>query len=349
MEAASREFTVVSLFSGCGGMDLGFKRAGFDLAWANDWDHAACETYKQNLGDHIVEADIEDIPVSRIPKADVVIGGFPCQDFSVVWEQPGLSGTRGNLYLDLVRTIQAKQPLAFVAENVKGLLTANRGKAIRKIINDFENCGIGYRVNTDELLYKFADYGVPQFRERVVIVGIRKDLGVLFVSPKPTHSSLNYVTVEQAFQGVESVPYNNEKMQIRKKTEEMLKQIPEGKNFRSVRDDDLKLHLSLPLSLIYRRLDRNKPAYTVVAAGGGGTWGYHYSEPRPLTNRERARLQTFPDDFTFCGNISEVRKQIGNAVPPLAAKAIADQLKRTIIGALTKTVQVPAQLTIHNS
>src|SRR5438876_5856042 len=252
MEGTARQFTVVSLFSGCGGMDLGFKQAGFDLAWANDWEHAACETYKQNIGDHIVEADVEDIPVSRIPKADVVIGGFPCQDFSVVWEQPGLTGSRGNLYLDLVRTIQAKQPLAFVAENVKGLLTANRGKAIGKIIDDFEHCGIGYRVNSEKLLYNFADYGVPQFRQRVVIVGIRKDLGVLFVPPKPTHTTSTYVTAEQAFRGVESVQHNNERMQIRKKTEEMLKQIPEGKNFKSVKDDDLKLHLSLPLSLIYR-------------------------------------------------------------------------------------------------
>jgi len=346
MESTARPFTVVSLFSGCGGMDLGFLQAGFDVIWANDIDHAACETYKQNLGSHIVEGDIEDISVDQIPSADIIVGGFPCQDFSVVWERPGLDGKRGNLYLDLVRTIKAKQPLAFVAENVRGLVTANQGKALRKIISDFENCGAGYSVSYH--LYNFADYGVPQFRQRVVITGIRRDLGVVFVPPKPSHSESEYVSVEEAFKGVETVPYNNEKMRMLGKTEEMLKQIPEGKNFSSVRDRNLKLHLKLPLSLIYRRLDRSKPAYTVVAAGGGGTWSYHYSEPRALTNRERARLQTFPDDFVFWGKIGEVRKQIGNAVPPVGAKAVAEQLKRTLASALSNEITVSTQSTVHN-
>ncbi len=340
------KFSVISLFSGCGGMDLGFKQAGFEIAWANDIDHASCETYRQNIGDHIVEGDVEDIPVDRIPPADVIIGGFPCQDFSVVWERPGLKGIRGNLYLALVRTIEAKQPLAFVAENVRGLLTANRGRAIKKIIDDFEHCGAGYNLNVH--VYNFADYGVPQTRERVVITGIRRDLGVIFVPPKPTHSPENYVTVLEAFEGVEEIPFNNEKMKIKKRTEDMLKQIPEGKNFKSITDKNLKLHLRLPLSLVYRRLDRNKPAYTVVANGGGGTWTYHYQEPRPLTNRERARLQTFPDDFIFYGGLGEVRTQIGNAVPPLGARPIADQLKRTLWSALTKTTLAPAQLTVHS-
>lgn len=323
---SDKPLKVASLFSGCGGMDLGFAQEGYKIAWANDIDHWACETYRKNIDESIWEGDIADIDKKSLADCEVMLGGFPCQDFSIVWERPGLKTPRGNLYLHFVEAVSTKKPLVFVAENVKGLMSANKGKAIKKIISDFEECGY----NVDARVYNFADYGVPQLRKRVIIVGIRRDLGLLFVPPKATHNPGNYVNAETAFKGVEAVLYNNEHMKIKERTREMLKMIPEGGNFADVKDDKLKLNIKLPLSLIYRRLDRRKPAYTVVACGGGGTWSYHYEEPRPLTNRERARLQTFPDDFIFCGSTTEARKQIGNAVPPLFARILARHIKAVL-------------------
>ena len=125
---------IISLFSGCGGLDLGFHQEGYETVWANDFDHWACETFKKNIGDVIVEGDIEQIDPydnNSIPDCDIVLGGFPCQDFSMIWKRPGLDGERGNLYKSFLRVVDAKKPKVFVAENVKGLLTANNKKAIK--------------------------------------------------------------------------------------------------------------------------------------------------------------------------------------------------------------------------
>ena len=164
---------VISLFGGCGGLDLGFHKQGYDVVWANDHDEWADKTYRHNLGDVMVCKDIEKINPYKdksISKCDLILGGFPCQDFSVIWKRPGLNGDRGNLYKSFLRFVDAKKPKAFIAENVKGLLSANNYQAIKKIINDFENIEPGYLIKIK--LYNFADYGVPQLRERVLIVGI---------------------------------------------------------------------------------------------------------------------------------------------------------------------------------
>lgn len=312
---------LISLFSGCGGLDLGFQKAGYEVVWANDFEHWSCQTYARNFGPHIVEASIADIDFNTIPDADIITGGFPCQDFSMIWKRGGLDTDRGNLYRYFVKAVKIKNPKVFVAENVKGLLTANNGKAIRQIIKDFAE--LGYKINID--LYNFANYGAPQLRQRVLIVGVRNDLEFNFSKPTPTHTPDTYVTSGEALKDVESVPYNNEHQQIKKKTEEMLKLIPEGGNFTSIPKDS-PYYVKGMISHVYRKLDRNKPSTTIIAGGGGGTWGYHFSEPRPLTNRERARLFGYPDDFIFEGSITEVRRQIGNSVPPVAAKVIAESL-----------------------
>ena len=318
---------VISLFSGCGGLDLGFHLEGYETIWANDFNHYACETFKKNFGNIIVEGDIEDIdPLKDVPECDIILGGFPCQDFSLLWKQPGLNGERGNLYKSFLRFIDAKKPKAFVAENVKGLLTANNGKAIRQILHDFETIEPGYLVIPK--LYNFADYGVPQFRERILFVGIRVDLEFEFKHPKATHGpncSQPYVTVEEAFQGVSEAKFNNEHQNIAPKTKALLELIPEGGNFSDIPKDN-PLYVKGMISHVYRRIKRDEPSKTIIAAGGGGTWGYHYPEPRPLTNRERARIQSFPDDFIFEGSIAEVRRQIGNAVPPQGVRALAKAL-----------------------
>jgi len=313
--------TVVSLFSGCGGMDLAFKQAGFNILWANDINEFACETYRNYFGDHIVCGNIEEIPLQSIPKADVVIGGFPCQDFSIIWKRPGLSGKRGNLYLSYIKVIEHVQPKIFVAENVRGLMTLDQGRVLEKIVSDFENAG--YRVRAD--LYNFAEYGVPQMRERVLIVGVKNSFGEFFPKPKTTHSKTNFITSGEALKGVKKVGANNEHQNINPKTRDLLNLIPEGGNFSNVPTNH-PLYVKGMISHVYRRLDRNKPSTTIIAAGGGGTWGYHYEEPRPLTNRERARLFTFPDDMVFHGSISEVRRQIGNAVPPKGVMPVAESI-----------------------
>ena len=183
----------------------------------------------------------------------------------------------------------------------------------------------------------FAEYGVPQFRERVLIVGIRIDTGFEFKHPKPTHGpngQLPYVTAGEALEGALDVPYNNERISCKEKTRQMLELIPEGGNFTDIPKDH-PLYVKGMISHVYRRIDRNQPAKTIIAAGGGGTWGYHYPDPRPLTNRERARLQSFPDDFKFMGNITEVRRQIGNAVPPVGVRAVAKRLMPLFTGDYT--------------
>jgi DNA (cytosine-5)-methyltransferase 1 len=361
---------VISLFSGAGGMDLGFEMAGYEIVFANDIDKWAVETYLHNFKNtKVVLGDISEIPSEDIPEADVVIGGFPCQDFSVLGgsNRQGIKAKRGKLYKEFLRIIKSKKPKVFVAENVKGILSANNGLAIKIIKHDFEhledtNLNVGaeyfdlkeveswsvsteigksknYYVFID--LYKFVEYGVPQIRERVVIVGIRRDiyeaLRVPFVKPKPLITEPSkYVSSGDVFEGralyyylnVKDIPYNNEHQKIKSRTVEILKRIPEGGNYK-----DLPPEYSVKglMSNIYRKLDRKKPSPTIIANGGGGTWGYHYEEPRPLTNRERARLQTFPDTFIFKGPIGEVRKQIGNAVPPLGIIPVAFQIKKYLI------------------
>ncbi|MCU0547620.1 MAG: DNA cytosine methyltransferase [Oscillatoriaceae cyanobacterium Prado104] len=318
---------LISLFSGCGGMDLPFKMAGFEVVWAIDSNEDACRTFRNNIGDVICNKKIEDINIEQeVPEAEIIIGGFPCQDFSQIWKRPGLNGTRGSLYTYFLEFVKRKKPKAFVAENVKGLLSANNYKAIEQIIQDFEKIEPGYLVKPK--LYNFADYGVPQFRQRVLLVGIRMDTGFDFVHPSAEYGPNRdhpYRTARDALKGVEKVRHNNEHHKIHPKTVKRLKKIEPGGNFTDIpRDSDL--YVKGLISHVYRRLDPNLPSSTIIAGGGGGTWGYHYKEPRALTNRERARLQTFPDDFVFEGSITEVRRQIGNAVPPEGIVAVVESL-----------------------
>ncbi len=317
---------LLSLFSGCGGLDLPFHKAGFDTVWANDINKFACKTYNRNIKDVINDQSIEEVDISKLPSADIVTGGFPCQDFSIIWKRPGLNGNRGNLYYYFLQIVKKLKPKVFVAENVKGLLSANNSNAIKKIISDFENIEPGYIVKPK--LYKFAHYGVPQFRERVILVGIRMDTGFNFIHPEPLFGpgfQFPYITTKEAFNDVEKIQYNNEHQNIKKRTIEIIKRIGPGCNFTDIPTDS-EFYVKGMISHVYRRINPDKPSATIIAAGGGGTWGYHFPEPRPLTNRERARLQTFPDDFIFEGSITEVRRQIGNAVPPDGIVSLVENL-----------------------
>ena len=155
---------IVSLFSGAGGLDLGFVNAGHKVIWANDIDNDAIESYRRNIGNHIVFGEIENISSKNIPDCDMIIGGFPCQGFSVANTKRNSKDSRNKLYKELVRIIRDKMPRYFVAENVKGLASLGRGKVLELIIRDFES--VGYRVNYKTL--NAADYGVPQIRKRIL-------------------------------------------------------------------------------------------------------------------------------------------------------------------------------------
>ena len=204
---------LLSLFSGCGGMDLGFKQAGYEVVWANDFDEYAGRTYKRNFGDHMVVASITDIDLESLPEADIITGGFPCQDFSMISKRGGIETERGNLYTYFVKAVQQVKPKIFVAENVKGLLTANQGEAIKRITEDFEALGFTLHVK----IYNFANYGVAQVRERVLIVGVRDDVDFEYQPPLPTRDQSNYFTSGEALVDVEKVEANNEHQNIKDK------------------------------------------------------------------------------------------------------------------------------------
>jgi len=334
----------IGLFAGCGGLDLGFHQEGFEVVWANEFNRWAADSYEKNfLNSTVDRRDVEDLDPYNddlIPDADLILGGFPCQDFSIIWKRPGLNGERGNLYTSLLRFVDAKKPKAFVAENVRGLLSANKGKAIEQIIQDFSKIEPGYQIHIK--LFDFADYGIPQFRHRVVIVGIRLDTEFLFQFPGPTHGAKvdrDFFTAGEsldALGGVHKVALNSEHMNIAQRTRKIISLIREGGNFSDIPTES-PYYVKGMISHVYRRIRRDEPAKTLIAGGGGGTWGYHYPENRALTNRERARLQTFPDWFEFVGSFGEIRRQIGNAVPPLGARYIARSLKPLFQGDYERT------------
>lgn len=462
-----KKFTLVSLFSGAGGLDLGFVQSGFfNVIFANDVLTSAIQTYSANLklkpliynNGRKIEAqagialacDVEQVDFSPLLGADVVVGGPPCQDFSIVrgpeWDRKGIKVKRGRLYAHFVRALASLQPKAFLFENVPGLVTANKGSAfkviredlsrlnsrwdeVRKIIgNENSNKSIeGYEIIFSELV-DFSEFGVPQKRERLIIIGIRRDLvrnidraweiKSIFLSMLKRVTGLfnKYpLTAIEAFEGArldelddtyektmrkwygiwlevgterawkwkaevwdkltfrsldDYLVVNEIKLSSRDELEEALKQhekvlkelgyygvpvsslrltdnthetpkeepavvermrrIPPGENHEFIRGTRWEVE-GRGISLVYRRLHPLKPAYTVVAYGGGGTHGYHYDRDRAtLTLRERARLQTFPDTFLFSGSKMQIRAQIGEAVPPLAAKKLAQALAEVL-------------------
>jgi DNA (cytosine-5)-methyltransferase 1 len=341
-----RVFKLAELFCGPGGLALGAAAAYVSNGkeeysvlpvWANDIDPDACKTYAKNIhnGDskNVFCRPVEELDLEKAPKFDVLAFGFPCNDFSVVGKQKGFNGKYGPLYTYGVKAIGIHNPKWFIAENVSGIQSANNGEAFTKILEDLENAGNGYRLTAH--LYKFEEYGIPQTRHRVVIIGIRKDYGLEFKVPAPTTAD-KYISAKEA---IEHPPIpvdalNHEITAQAKTVVERLKHIPAGEN---VWHEELPEHLRLNvkgarMSQIYRRLHPDKPSYTITGSGGGGTHGYHWSENRALTNRERARIQTFPDDFIFEGSKESVRKQIGMAVPPKAAKAIIEAVLKTFAG-----------------
>lgn len=305
-------------------MALGAHQAGFSHVWANDLCEDSCETLKHNLP--IPEAqvrcgDVNSLDFETLPAIDGLAFGFPCNDFSVVNDRQGTAGRYGRLYLWGVHALKLFQPLFFVAENVGGLTSSGGKKDFATICDDLVSAG--YEISWQ--MYRFEQYGVPQNRHRVIIVGFRQDLGISdFEHPAPTTPDTR-ISAEEALDGIPADAANHEPTKHSAQTVERLKHIKPGENvFTADLPDHLKLNYrsEAKMSLMYKRLKPDKPAYTVTGSGGGGTQMYHWEHPRALTNRERARLQSFPDSFEFLGGKESVRKQIGMAVPPVGAKIV---------------------------
>jgi DNA (cytosine-5)-methyltransferase 1 len=301
---------VVSLFSGCGGMDLGFlggfdflgkkyKKNNFNIIWANEINIAACNTYRSNIGNHIIEGDIRETIAGLPETADVVIGGFPCQDISINGKMEGIKGKRSGLYTFLVEAVKKIKPKMFIAENVKGLLLKTNASSLKKILEDFNS--LGYNVTYK--LYHAADYGVPQTRERVFIVGAREDIPQ-FTPPGPVCEK--YITVKEAIGDLETLP-----------PDEQFSHIWSYANKSTEQGN--------------RKLIADRPGYTIRAECHGNIQ-FHYSLPRRISMREAARIQSFPDAFLFHAKLRETERQIGNAVPPVLAWHIANAVQNTING-----------------
>jgi DNA (cytosine-5)-methyltransferase 1 len=343
MMSEVKKFRLGELFCGPGGLALGAMTAQianpeYEIIhkWANDYDLDTCNTYRRNIcpneAESVICGDVRKLDIEQLGDIDALAFGFPCNDFSVVGEQKGFDGTFGPLYTYGVKVLKRYHPLWFLAENVGGLKSANEGRAFEKIQKDL--IAAGYKIYPN--LYKFEEYGIPQARHRMIIVGIREDLPYEFKIP----STAPYQNVDVSCKtALEQPPIskdasNNELTKQSAHVVERLSYIKPGQNAFTA---DLPEHLQLKvkgakISQIYKRLDPEKPAYTVTGSGGGGTHIYHYAEPRALTNRERARLQTFPDDYVFEGPKESVRKQIGMAVPSKGAKIIFEAILNTFAG-----------------
>lgn len=298
---------VISLFSGCGGLDLGFKQAGHEIAWANDFDSDCVETYRKNIGDHIFLGDIRRVNIDDIPDADIVIGGFPCQGFSMANMLRAADDERNKLYKQFYRIIKGKNPRYFIAENVRGILSLDNGNAIKRIVRDFSEAG--YRVKYQP--FNMADFGVPQTRIRVIIAGTRNDLPIEedFQFPEPTRNKTNRVSIGEA-----------------------LRDIPDPEASMS----SLKNHIYSRYKVTdrnftgHRKTDPNKPSPTILARGngkGGVCVIQHPKNHRRMSVRECALVQTFPLDFEFTGSMSSMYRQVGNAVPVLFGRILGSKLR----------------------
>lgn len=327
-------FTLGELFSGPGGIAVGAHAAarttGTELVhlWANDYDRDTVRTYIKNIDgateDTVRFGDVRELDIGALPSPSGFAFGFPCNDYSLVGESKGLSGEFGPLYKYGAQVLEVHKPDWFVAENVSGLRSSNDGRDFAQILQELRDAGDGYDVVPH--LYRFEQYGVPQRRHRIIIVGIKRSIGVRFRVPKPTHPNKDqWKSAREALLDIPPHLPNQEITRQSANVVERLTFIQPGKNaFNSPHiPDRLRLNVKgATLSQIYRRLDPNAPSYTITGSGGGGTHGYHWAEPRALTNRERARIQTFPDSFEFVGPKESVRRQVGMAVPPDGAEKI---------------------------
>lgn len=338
-------FRLGELFCGPGGLATGALQAevehneeewGVTHAWANDYDADTCATYTRNIcpdnPDSVHCDDVRNLNIPELGEIDAFAYGFPCNSFSTVGEHKGLANEKfGQLYWYGIEVLRYYRPLWFMAENVSGIRSAGSGD-FQVILKDMRESGYNLTVN----LYKAEQYGIPQTRHRVIIVGIRDDLDVEFHVPDPAQYANCDVSSRTALANIPETAPNQEIRKLQDKVIRRLSYIRPGENVWIAEasgrlPEELRINTKTKISQIYRKLDPEKPAYTVTAAGGGGTYMYHWTD-RELTNRERARLQTFPDNYEFIGKYSSVRKQIGMAVPCQLSNIVTTAILKSFAG-----------------
>lgn len=311
---------VVSLFSGCGGSDLGiiggftyldyyYTPLDYKIVYAVDFDKKAVETYNSNFSHHAVCADVTEVDFKEIPEADVMIGGFPCQSFSTVNPTKDTNDARANLYKQIVRFLKEKQPKYFICENVKGLLTLQGGAIIQKIVKEFEEQG--YKVKYH--LLKAVEYGIPQKRERLIIVGIRKDLTVEYFFPKICNIEANGIPLSMV---IDSLEIEDKKYYFSERAVQGMKNAKNNMK-RGVWQDLKAPCLTITSHLAKTSINSRDPVLLVDP---------EKEIYRRFTPREAARIQSFPENFIFPVSDHFAYKQIGNAVPPVLMWHIAKAL-----------------------
>lgn len=307
-----KKITAIDLFAGIGGMRLGFEQAGYEIVYSNDIDKHSCETYRANFGE-IDERDIREVKAEKLPNFDILLGGFPCQPFSMIGKRDGLADPRGQLFNEIVRILNTKKPMAFVLENVKNLIRHNRGETFNHIKNELEKAGGGYSIFYEVLNSK--NFGVPQKRERTYIVGL-KETSTAFTFPqkrKYVHTKTlrdileeevpeRYYLTEKYYKGL----LNHKKRHNEKGS---------GFGCAVIDLDGVSNTLVSGNMGRERNLIKDKPCKK-------NRWGI-----RRLTERECARLQGFPDSFKIPVSTTQAYKQFGNAVSVPVIRTVAEELK----------------------
>lgn len=336
---------IIDLFCGIGGLSLGFEQAGFEVVSAVDMWSDAVRTYNHNRKEKVAEViSVEDYNIIRLPsiiakeKITGIIGGPPCQGFSTVGKRD-VDDPRNKMYLEFFKAVKLANPDFFVIENVKGMLTLNKGAFVKDLLKRFGKGGLGYTIHYK--LLNAADYGIPQNRYRVFYVGIKnKD----FVFPKPfdykltakdgisdlegatssKYGSAPQNDFQKEMRGDMEKPLNQDYTSHTEKTISIISQVPDGGN---IRDLPAEVWQVRKYNKAFERMGTFKPSNTIDT---GHRNYFHYSEPRIPTVRESARIQSFPDSFEILGTRGSQYKQVGNAVPPMLAKIIAENIKNIL-------------------
>lgn len=328
-----------SLFSGCGGFDLGFKKAGFELAWANDLNPDACETYRQNIAE-IYENSIYDLDAQNFEEVDVLTAGFPCQPFSNAGSRKGRDDERGTLVDETFRFIRATNPKVIIYENVRGILSFEEdGVKMIDVLKNRLSSELGY--NMTYRLLNFSHFGVPQNRLRVIMIAVKEDSDL---SPESLYPEISFSMDLSIEQTLKSIPKDasgvNEIMKLNPQAIRLGKLVPEGGSWKSIAYDELperwkKIRNDMKryhYPNFFKRYHRQDVMGTITAAfkpENAAVW--HPYEDRIYSLREIARFQTFPDDFNFYGKNTKVKyAQIGNAVPPKFSERLANRIQTVL-------------------
>jgi DNA (cytosine-5)-methyltransferase 1 len=323
-----RDYTVLELFAGAGGLAVGLEKSGLKCVALNEIDKWACQTLRQNRPNwNVLEGDIKDFDFSNYHnKVDVVTGGFPCQAFSYAGKNLGLNDARGTLFYEFARVVQQVNPILCIGENVRGLLSHENGRTLQGMISILDE--IGYKVVPVQVL-KAINYKVPQKRERLILVGVRKDINIHFEYPKPYKKSYNLSdALKKGELYTSDVPKSSgAKYPITKK--KVLDLIPQKGYWRDLPLEIQKDYMGGSFFLgggktgMARRIGWDEPCLTLTCSPAQKqTERCHPEETRPFTVREYARIQTFPDEWQFSGSLAQQYKQIGNAVPVNLAKEL---------------------------